>query len=133
MGHLYEVGTGVWQPDPNEGWVASQVVKKVVEGEKVKLVCRLENDEVSWRQSSLSNPPKRKEVPNTGRNQPAVPLIDKFIVFASSMKTRTVETTLAALEDGNNTTVPPLMNPSMLEATDDLTNLSHLNEPAGAC
>lgn len=24
------------------------------------------------------------------------------------------------------------MNPSMLEASDDLTNLSHLNEPAGA-
>jgi len=23
------------------------------------------------------------------------------------------------------------MNPSMLEASDDLTNLSHLNEPAG--
>ncbi len=49
------------------------------------------------------------------------------------MKTRTIETTLAALEDGNNITVPPLMNPSMLEATDDLTNLSHLNEPAGEC
>ena len=27
--------------------------------------------------------------------------------------------------------LPPLMNPSMLEASDDLTNLSHLNEPAG--
>jgi len=24
------------------------------------------------------------------------------------------------------------MNPAMLEASDDLTNLSHLNEPAGA-
>ncbi len=27
--------------------------------------------------------------------------------------------------------MPPLMNPTMLEASDDLTNLSHLNEPAG--
>lgn len=26
--------------------------------------------------------------------------------------------------------LPPLMNPAMLEASDDLTNLSHLNEPA---
>ena len=26
---------------------------------------------------------------------------------------------------------PPLMNPAMLEASEDLTNLSHLNEPAG--
>lgn len=48
-----------------------------------------------------------------------------------SFQTRTIETTLSALEDDNNATRPPLMNPAMLEATDDLTNLSHLNEPAG--
>ena len=29
-----------------------------------------------------------------------------------------------------SSTLPPLMNPAMLEASDDLTNLSHLNEPA---
>src|SRR5690606_22823926 len=29
------------------------------------------------------------------------------------------------------TGIPPLMNPPILEATDDLTMLSHLNEPAG--
>jgi myosin-5 len=28
--------------------------------------------------------------------------------------------------------LPPLRNPPLLEATDDLTNLSYLNEPAGA-
>ena len=27
--------------------------------------------------------------------------------------------------------LPPLMNPAMMQASDDLTNLSHLNEPAG--
>jgi myosin-5 len=32
----------------------------------------------------------------------------------------------------NNPKLPPLMNPAMLEASEDLTNLSHLNEPAGA-
>ncbi len=36
-----------------------------------------------------------------------------------------------ALQNGNDPSLPPLMNPSMLEASDDLTNLSHLNEPAG--
>ena len=46
-------------------------------------------------------------------------------------QTRTVETTVAAIQDGTNTTLPPLMNPAILEASDDLTNLSHLNEPAG--
>jgi myosin heavy subunit len=36
-----------------------------------------------------------------------------------------------ALASGNDPALPPLMNPTMLEASDDLTNLSHLNEPAG--
>lgn len=46
-------------------------------------------------------------------------------------QTKTVETTLEALSEDNNSNLPPLMNPTMLEASDDLTNLSHLNEPAG--
>lgn len=35
------------------------------------------------------------------------------------------------MQTGNDPNLPPLMNPAMLEASDDLTNLSHLNEPAG--
>jgi myosin-5 len=46
-------------------------------------------------------------------------------------KTKTIETTQAELQVPNNPSLPPLMNPSMLEASEDLTNLSHLNEPAG--
>lgn len=42
-----------------------------------------------------------------------------------------METSREALQDDHNTSLPPLMNPTMLEASDDLTNLSHLNEPAG--
>jgi hypothetical protein len=42
-----------------------------------------------------------------------------------------VETTEAALQDGSDSLLPPLMNPTMLEASEDLTSLSHLNEPAG--
>ena len=46
-------------------------------------------------------------------------------------QTRQIETTLAELsKDSMSSTLPPLMNPAMLEASDDLTNLSHLNEPA---
>ncbi|KAK4945132.1 Myosin type-2 heavy chain 1 [Elasticomyces elasticus] len=45
--------------------------------------------------------------------------------------TQTVETTEAALLDTHqNASLPPLMNPPMFEAAEDLTNLSHLNEPA---
>ena len=46
MAHLYDVGTAVWQPDPTEGWIGSEVEERIVKGEKVKLVFRLANDEV---------------------------------------------------------------------------------------
>ena len=44
---------------------------------------------------------------------------------------KTIETTADILQFDGKGTLPPLMNPKMLEASDDLTNLSHLNEPAG--
>ncbi|PGH16914.1 hypothetical protein AJ80_05058 [Polytolypa hystricis UAMH7299] len=89
MAHSFDVGTRAWQPDAAEGWVASEVVEKLVDGDKVTLVFSLENGE-----------------------------------------TKTIETTHAALQLNNNEALPPLMNPTMLEASEDLTNLSHLNEPA---
>jgi myosin-5 len=46
MAHLYELGTRAWQPDATEGWVASEVEEKIVDGDKVKLVFRLANGEV---------------------------------------------------------------------------------------
>ena len=46
MAHSYDVGTRVWQPDPTEGWVASEVASKKVQGEKVTLVFQLDNGEV---------------------------------------------------------------------------------------
>ncbi|KAI4165812.1 MAG: hypothetical protein LQ342_000755 [Letrouitia transgressa] len=89
MAHNYDVGTRAWQQDPVEGWIASEVKSKKVDGDKVKLVFELANGE-----------------------------------------TRTIETSLAALQDGIGDALPPLMNPAILEASDDLTSLSHLNEPA---
>jgi myosin-5 len=46
MAHNYEVGTRAWQPDATEGWVASEVKEKLVDGDKVRLVFVLENGEV---------------------------------------------------------------------------------------
>lgn len=46
MSQSYDVGTRAWQPDATEGWVASEVVKKTVNGEKVTLEFKLENEEV---------------------------------------------------------------------------------------
>lgn len=47
MSNQYNVGTKAWQPDQTDGWVASEVTRKVVDGDKVKLVFALENGEVS--------------------------------------------------------------------------------------
>lgn len=46
MAHNYDVGTRAWQPDPTDGWVASEVESKKVEGQQVKLVFQLANGEV---------------------------------------------------------------------------------------
>lgn len=46
MAATYDVGTRAWQPDPTEGWVASEVEQKTVDGDKVKLVFQLANGEV---------------------------------------------------------------------------------------
>lgn len=47
MSETYDIGTRAWQPDLTEGWVASEVVNKTVNGDKVSLVFELENGEVS--------------------------------------------------------------------------------------
>lgn len=63
MSESYDVGTRAWQPDPTEGWVASEVVKKSVDGSKVTLQFQLENGEVSILCSAL------------GRRKPSLPLV----------------------------------------------------------
>ncbi|KAL9031903.1 MAG: hypothetical protein Q9196_000099 [Gyalolechia fulgens] len=108
MAHNYDVGTRAWQPDPTEGWVASEVESKNVDGDRVQLVFQLANGEVST-MCILSH-------------------LAHLVVNVP--QTRTLQTTLAALQDDSSTSLPPLMNPAILEASDDLTNLSHLNEPA---
>lgn len=54
----YPPGTKAWQQDDKEGWVASEVTSKQVDGDKVTLVFALENGEVCI----LREPP----VMNTG-------------------------------------------------------------------
>lgn len=54
MAHNYDVGTGAWQSDPTEGWVASEVESKQIQGEKVVLVFQLANGEVSVPTSLLT-------------------------------------------------------------------------------
>lgn len=53
MSSNYDVGTRAWQPDAAEGWVASEVTKKQVDGDNVILTFKLENGEVSSFQKLL--------------------------------------------------------------------------------
>jgi myosin-5 len=117
MAHLYEVGTRAWQPDPTEGWVASELVSKTSTGDKYNLVFKLANGQV--RLLSPEGYPLHS------------PVILSMLTLNLCIQTKTVEATADALSLPNNPDLPPLMNPTMLEASDDLTNLSHLNEPAG--
>lgn len=56
MAHIYEVGTRAWQPDPTEGWLASEVKEKLVDGDKVQLIFELENGEVGHQYRESSSP-----------------------------------------------------------------------------
>lgn len=112
MSSNYDVGTRAWQPDAAEGWVASEVTKKQVDGDNVILTFKLENGEVSSSQG------------RSGQYPESQPLTQR-------VQEKQVKLPLATLEKGSDDALPPLMNPTVLEASDDLTNLSHLNEPAG--
>lgn len=46
-------------------------------------------------------------------------------------KKHVFESTITAINKANGSMLPPLRNPPKMEYTDDLTNLSYLNEPAG--
>jgi myosin-5 len=59
MAATYDVGTKAWQPDVTEGWVASEVEQKNLDGDKVTLVFQLANGEVCSRQKLLSRKSRR--------------------------------------------------------------------------
>jgi myosin heavy subunit len=48
MASTYEVGTRAWQPDAAEGWVASELINKTIDGNKAKLTFQFENGEVRF-------------------------------------------------------------------------------------
>lgn len=112
MSSNYDVGTRAWQPDAAEGWVASEVTKKQVDGDNVILTFKLESGEVSSSQDH-SGPSSERQL------------------LTQRVQEKQLKLPLATLEKGSDDALPPLMNPTVLEASDDLTNLSHLNEPAG--
>jgi myosin-5 len=59
MAATYDVGTKAWQPDVTEGWVASEVEQKNLDGDKVTLVFQLANGEVCPPQQLLVQKSRR--------------------------------------------------------------------------
>ncbi|CAH7670146.1 P-loop containing nucleoside triphosphate hydrolase protein [Phakopsora pachyrhizi] len=54
----------------------------------------------------------------------------KLVFIDDRGKEQVIKTTLDHVEKTRGSELPPLRNPPLLEATEDLTNLSYLNEPA---
>lgn len=54
----------------------------------------------------------------------------KLVFIDANGKERLVNTTVDVVKKSRGADLPPLRNPPLLEATEDLTNLSYLNEPA---
>ncbi|KAF8978491.1 Myosin type-2 heavy chain 1 [Entomortierella lignicola] len=80
--------------------------------------CWFTDDKEGWISASLTS----KEIGADGKV--TITFVDdngKDHVFSS---------TLAKIEASNNAILPPMRNPPLLEGTEDLTNLSYLNEPA---
>ena len=49
MAHRYDIGAKAWQPSPEEGWIGSEVIKKILDKDVVRLIFRLENGQVGFR------------------------------------------------------------------------------------
>ena len=53
MAQKYDIGTKAWQPNQEEGWIASEVIRKVVNEDSVRIVFRLENGQVQITNTKL--------------------------------------------------------------------------------
>lgn len=72
-----------------------------------------------------------KRVPSPHLCNVPISLITRYRLTICLFQEYRFESTVAAIEKNAGSTLPPLRNPPKMEYTDDLTNLSYLNEPAG--
>ncbi|KAG0053594.1 Myosin type-2 heavy chain 1 [Gryganskiella cystojenkinii] len=80
--------------------------------------CWFVDDKEGWISATLST----KDVAADGK---------VTLTFADDNgKDHVFSSTVAKIEEANNANLPPMRNPPLLEGTEDLTNLSYLNEPA---
>lgn len=107
---VYEPGTRCWYPDKENGWIGGEILSKKYDDAKslYTLELKLENGTTIEIESNTL-----KENDLTDYSDSAV---QKTIAEATNSKVSSF--------------LPLLRNPPILEATEDLTSLSYLNEPA---
>ncbi|KDN44751.1 myosin V [Tilletiaria anomala UBC 951] len=110
----YVPGTKAWFPDKDQGWISATLIKPASPSSSDDVVLEFTLDETGQPRTVKTT---RQKIDAFNNNA------------AAAAAGGLAETTTggSALPDGQ---LPPLRNPPMLEATDDLTNLSYLNEPA---
>ncbi|KAK4705503.1 myosin V, partial [Phenoliferia sp. Uapishka_3] len=109
----YVLGAKCWFPDKEAGWISGEVTGKQVDGDSVKLTFMDEKGKVSSLLPCLAHE-----------------YFGGSAGWALAQPTTPVPPLATATPSSPSDVLPPLRNPPLLEATEDLTNLSYLNEPA---
>lgn len=111
----YVAGTRAWFPHRDLGWASATLASSPVVSSSGAVELRFVDDE-------------------TGVERLLDTTVTKIAALAAGAAKESASLDAAATASGQlaEGQLPPLRNPPLLEATDDLTNLSHLNEPSGA-
>lgn len=109
---VYSKGTKAWFEDEDEAWVSASVISKEESATGVKILFQDDKDEGRVREKFVRH-------------------CQQGYSSHFCFQEHVFESTFALLEKQKGTNLPPLRNPPRLENTEDLTNLSYLNEPSG--
>ena len=132
VSHPYSKGTRVWLPDPQEAWSAGEITAVDTpanadssQADEVTITLRIKQEQNPDVEIVQSFP--LSVLVAAGQNQ----LIPSGTAAATSPSANNGTGALVGKdEEGKAIILPPLRNPPLLEQTDDLANLSNLNEPS---
>jgi myosin-5 len=139
--HPYIKGTRVWLPDPQQAWSAGEITAvdnpsnvDTAESDDVYITLHIKQEQNPDVEIVQSFP--LSVLVAAGQNQ----LVPTNAAATSPATTTTTTATpgvgsgagslVGKDDDGKPVILPPLRNPPLLEQTDDLSNLSNLNEPS---
>lgn len=118
---VYTKGTKAWFEDKLEAWISATCISNTNDGNKVTIVFEGDNDQKVYKGQTRSLRVWVCVVYGQVKKADTRSCIKEYVF----------ESTIQEIEKNGGSKLPPLRNPPKMEYTDDLTNLSHLNEPAG--